>query len=136
KAFRRQFYKLPAALWRLHRSYHDYARAMASYDAILTPVLGHTTPEIGYLSPTIDFDTLFDRLTQYVSFTPLANATGAPAISLPACLNNQGLPLSIQLMGKHGGEQTLLELAFLLEDAAGWPRIDQRPDQLVAGPAP
>ena len=100
---------------------------MASYDAILTPVLGHTTPEIGYLSPTVDFDTLFDRLTQYVSFTPLANATGAPAISLPASLTEQGLPVSIQLMGKHGGEQTLLELAFLLEETMNWPRIDSQP---------
>lgn len=127
KAFRKQFYKLPAALWRLHRSYQDYAHAMASYDAILTPVLGHTTPEIGYLSPTVDFDTLFDRLTQYVSFTPLANATGAPAISLPATLTKQGLPVSVQLMGKHGGEQTLLELAFLLEETMNWPSIDSQP---------
>ncbi|MCL7944126.1 amidase [Marinobacter sp. ATCH36] len=120
KAFRREFYKLPATLWRLRRSYHDYARAMANYDAILTPVLGHTTPEIGYLSPTVDFDTLFDRLTRYVSFTPLANATGAPAISLPAILTGQNLPVSIQLMGRHGGERTLLELAYALEDAVGW----------------
>lgn len=136
KAFRRQFYKLPAALWRLHRSYQDYARAMSGYDAVLTPVLGHTTPEIGYLSPTVDFDTLFDRLTRYVSFTPLANATGAPAIALPAGLDSQGLPISIQLMGRHGGEKTLLELAFALEDASDWPRIDRQPNHLVADSAP
>lgn len=123
KAFRRQFYKLPATLWRLHRSYHDYAGAMAGYDAVLTPVLGHTTPEIGYLSPTVDFDTLFDRLTRYVSFTPLANASGAPAISLPATLDQHNLPVSIQLMGRHGGERTLLELAFALEEAMEWPDI-------------
>jgi len=123
KAFRKQFYKLPAALWRLHRSAADYANAMVDYDAVLTPVLGHTTPEIGYLSPTVEFDTLFDRLTRYVSFTPLANASGAPAISLPSCLDKHGLPVSIQLMGKHGGEQTLLELAFALEDVMDWPKI-------------
>ncbi len=123
KAFRRQFYKLPATLWRLHRSYHDYARAMAGYDAVLTPVLGHTTPEIGYLRPTVDFDTLFDRLTRYVSFTPLANATGAPAISLPATLDQHNLPVAIQLMGRHGEERTLLELAFALEGAMDWPDI-------------
>jgi amidase len=125
KAFRKQFYKLPATLWRLHRSYHDYARAMAVYDAVLTPVLGHTTPEIGYLSPTVDFDTLFDRLTRYVSFTPLANATGAPALSLPASLDRHNLPVAIQLMGRHGGERTLLELAFALEEAMDWPKITQ-----------
>lgn len=83
KMFRRQFWRLPTALWRLKRSWHDYAHAMAGYDAILTPVLGHTTPTLGHLSPDVPFDTLFGRLRQYVSFTPLANATGAPAISIP-----------------------------------------------------
>lgn len=133
KAFRRQFYKLPATLWRLHRSYHEYAKAMVGYDAVLTPVLGHTTPEIGYLSPTVDFNTLFERLTRYVSFTPLANATGAPAISLPATLNLHNLPVSIQLMGRHGGERTLLELAFALEDTMGWPEIAHSNLQVVTG---
>lgn len=132
KAFRRQFYKLPATLWRLHRSYHDYARAMAGYDAVLTPVLGHTTPEIGYLSPTLDFDTLFDRLTRYVSFTPLANASGAPAMSLPATLDQHNLPVSIQLMGRHGGERTLLELAFALEEAMEWPDIADNLQRMTA----
>ena len=135
KAFSKQFYKLPATLWRLHRSSHDYARAMAGYDAVLTPVLGHTTPEIGYLSPTVDFDTLFNRLTRYVSFTPLANATGAPAIALPAGLTDHNLPVSIQLMGRHGGERTLLELAFALEDTMDWPRIGRESLRVAADSA-
>lgn len=135
KAFRKQFYKLPATLWRLHRSCHDYEKAMTGYDAVLTPVLGHTTPEIGYLSPNVAFDTLFDRLTRYVSFTPLANATGAPAISLPAILSGHNLPVSVQLMGRHGGERTLLELAFALEDAMDWPEITHHNLQVVTGSA-
>lgn len=116
RMFRRQFYKLPATLWRLRRSYHDYAKAVAGFDAILTPVLGHTTPEIGYLNPEQDFDTLFERLTRYVSFTPLANATGAPAISVPMGQTENNLPIAVHLMGRHGGEQTLLELAYSLEE--------------------
>ncbi|MEP1214407.1 MAG: amidase [Marinobacter sp.] len=135
KAFRKQFYKLPATLWRLYRSYHDYAEAMVAYDAVLTPVLGHTTPEIGYLAPELEFDTLFDRLTRYVSFTPLANATGAPAISLPATLGRHNLPVSIQLMGRHGEERTLLELAFALEDTMEWPDITLNQCQPMAGSA-
>ncbi|MDI9246030.1 amidase [Marinobacter sp. CHS3-4] len=126
KAFKKRFYRLPAALWRLRRSYHDYARAMAGFDAVLTPVLGHTTPEIGYLSPNVPFEELFERLFSYVSFTPLANTTGAPAIALPGGQTSNGLPIGIQLMGKHGGEKTLLELAFGLEEAQPWPTIPQR----------
>ncbi|HTN35230.1 MAG TPA: amidase family protein, partial [Marinobacter sp.] len=119
--FRKQFYRLPAVLWRLKRSSHDYAKAMKGYDAVLTPVLGHTTPLLGHLSPTVPFDTLFDRLTRYASFTPLANATGAPAISLPMGRTADNLPVSVQLMTNYGDDRTLLELAFALEaDYSPW----------------
>jgi amidase len=113
--FKKQFYRLPAALWRLKRSYNDYAKAIAGFDAVLTPVVGHTTPEIGYLSPSVPFDELFERLFRYVCFTPLANTSGAPAIALPGGLTERNLPIGVHLMGRHGGERTLLELAFALE---------------------
>ncbi|MEC7378209.1 MAG: amidase, partial [Pseudomonadota bacterium] len=119
--FLRQFWRLPAALWRLKRSRQDYARAMAGFDAVLTPVLGHTTPELGYLSPEVPFDTLFERLRRYVSFTPLANATGAPAIALPMGRTADNLPVAVQFMGQHGGERTLLDIAFALEAENPWP---------------
>lgn len=115
RMFRRKCLNLSAALWRLKRSWHDYARHMATFDAVLTPVLGHTTPTLGHFSPTVPFDTLFERLTHYVCFTPLANATGAPAISVPMSLTRDGLPVSIQLMARHGDERTLLEIAYALE---------------------
>lgn len=121
--FRSQFYKLPATLWRLRRCYQEYASAITGFDAILTPVLSHTTPEIGYLSPEQDFDQLFERLTRYVSFTPLANACGAPAIALPMGQTADNLPVSVHLMGQHGGERTLLELAYALEQAQPWPLL-------------
>lgn len=121
--FRRQFWRLPAALWRLKQSRRDYARAMVGFDAVLTPVLGHTTPELGYLSPEIPFDTLFERLRRYVSFTPLANATGAPAITLPMGRTSGNLPVAVQFMGQHGDERTLLDIAFTLEAETPWPSV-------------
>ena len=51
---------------------------------LLSPTLAHVTPEIGWLSPTVEFDVLRARLLDYVAFTPLCNVAGAPAISLPA----------------------------------------------------
>ncbi len=132
--FKQQFWRIPGVLWRLRRSARDYARAMRGYDAVLTPVLGHTTPPLGHLSPTVPFDTLFERLTRYANFTPLANATGAPALSMPAALTLDNLPISVQLMGQHGGERTLLELAYALESEPSWPSL-WRLGQAQAGAA-
>ncbi|WP_291946064.1 amidase family protein [Marinobacter sp.] len=73
------------------------------------------SPKLGHLSPNLPFDTLFDRLTRYANFTPLANVTGAPAISLPMALTPENLPVSVQFMGRHGHDRTLLEIAFGLE---------------------
>lgn len=102
---------------RLRASAKVYARALDPYDAILTPVVAHATPLLGYLSPAQDFEVLFDRLIRYACFSPLNNATGSPAVSLPMGATRSGLPIGVQLMGRHDGERTLLELAYELEAA-------------------
>lgn len=88
---------------------------LTGLDAVLTPTLGHTTPKLGHLNPKIPFEVLFDRLARYANFTPLANVTGSPALSIPMAKTQDNLPISVQLMSKHGDERTLLELAFALE---------------------
>ncbi|HSW14141.1 MAG TPA: amidase, partial [Solimonas sp.] len=121
--YRRQLHKTPLMLYRLRKSRDDYARQFRRYDAVLSPVLAHTTPLLGHLSPEQDFESLFDRLLRYVAFTPLNNAAGSPAISLPMGATAEGLPIGVQLSAAHGAEKTLLELAFELEQAQPWRRI-------------
>ncbi len=111
------------ALRRLRASRAVYAAALRGYDAVLTPVLAHTTPELGHLAPQVPFEQLLQRLTEYASFTPLNNATGSPAISLPLGASSDGLPIGVHLMGAHGAERTLLELAFELEAAHPFRRL-------------
>lgn len=123
RRFRQQFWRLPGALWRLNRASGEYAKAMAGLDAVLTPTLAHTPPLLGHLNPAVPFDTLFERLTEYVGFTPLANVTGAPAIAVPVGVADNNLPLSAHLMGHLGGERTLLELAYQLEAEMPMPAI-------------
>jgi aspartyl-tRNA(Asn)/glutamyl-tRNA(Gln) amidotransferase subunit A len=48
-------------------------------------------------------------------FTVSANLAGVPAISLPAGLSRQGLPIGVQAIGQHFRESQLFQLAFLLE---------------------
>jgi amidase len=114
---------VPGALRRLRGIGPHYARMFARHELVLSPVLAHVTPPLGHLSPTVDFETLIDRLRRYVAFTPLNNIAGTPAISVPAGISENGLPIGVQLSGAHGDERTLLESAFLLEAEQPFPRI-------------
>ncbi|MGW3547754.1 amidase [Janibacter hoylei] len=122
------------ALRRLHRAPLYLARLRATgfaadrlfpaeADLVLTPTLSHTTPRIGHLSGDLDFDTHFARLLDYVGFTPLHNASGQPAISLPLGRTDDGRPIGVMLSARSGQERLLLELAFELEAAAPFARL-------------
>jgi amidase len=116
-------HRTPTALLRLRAVRRTYARWLTEHDVVLSPVLAHTAPQLGHLSPTVPFDELLDRLRSYVSFTPLHNVAGAPALSVPAGLSPEGLPVGVHLSGAHGDERTLLELGYLLEAEQPFPRI-------------
>lgn len=122
--YRKNMLKTPMVLWRLKRTWKEYAASMRRYDAVLSPVLAHTTPELGHLNPEVSFETLLERLLRYVSFTPLHNASGSPAISLPLGADSRGLPIGVMLSAAHGDERTLLELAYALEAEQPFRRID------------
>ena len=111
---------MPFFLYRLKKSYHDYAKMFADMDVdlILTPTLAHTTPKLGHLSMNLEFDEMFPRMTDWACFTPYSNATGAPSISLPMgedLLND--IPIGIMLWANHGREDLLLDISYQLEEA-------------------
>jgi amidase len=121
--FRRHRRQFPGALRRLRGTPRAYARLFARHELVLSPVLAHVTPRIGYLSPTVPFDVLIERLRSYVAYTPLNNIAGSPALSLPLGRTGTGLPIGVHLAAAHGDERTLLEVAFALEADQPWPRI-------------
>ncbi|MFH9350794.1 amidase [Kitasatospora sp. NPDC017646] len=123
RSFRAEFPRTPGALRRLRRAEAVYAGIFREHDAILSPVLAHTAPPIGHLSPNVAFDELVERLLRYVAFTPVNNVTGGPGIALPAGAAPSGLPIGVHLSAAHGQERVLLELAFALEADRPWRRI-------------
>jgi len=120
---RRNMHRLPLALMRLRGARRHTARFARTYDVVLTPTLSHETPPIGYLDPTVDYQQIIDRLEDWVAFTPLQNVTGEPAISLPLAESANGLPVGMMLSAAMGAEVRLLELAYELEAARPWARI-------------
>jgi amidase len=123
---RRNLHRLPLALLRLSRTRRYTARLTRTYDLVMTPTLADETPQIGYLDPMADYEQIIDRLQDWVAFTPLQNVTGEPAISLPLALSSNGLPVGTMFTAPLGHEARLLELAYELEDARPWARIDEQ----------
>jgi amidase len=111
--------KLAQAVAGLKRAEASYAGIFPGLDIVLTPTLAKPPVKIGELAPTLPFEK-FLAIQDYVAYTPLINAAGAPAISLPLGWSKSGLPIGAHFSAKAGDEQTLLELAFELEQTKPW----------------
>ena len=119
----RNLHRVPLAVARLRRLRKATDRFYQDYDILLTPTLAEETPRVGHLDPTADYGQVIDRLREWVAFTPLQNATGEPAISLPLARSANGMPVGMMLSAPIGHERRLLELAYELEEARPWPLI-------------
>ncbi|MEV8596296.1 amidase [Streptomyces sp. NPDC052012] len=123
-SYLRDWRRTPGVLRRLKRTREAYAAAFRGHDLLLSPVLAHTTPPIGHLSPTVPYPTLIERILAYVAFTPVDNVVGTPSMSVPAASTTaDGLPIGVMFSGRPGSERKLLEIAFALEAERPFRRI-------------
>ncbi|HUC69811.1 MAG TPA: Asp-tRNA(Asn)/Glu-tRNA(Gln) amidotransferase subunit GatA [Stellaceae bacterium] len=90
----------------------DFAEAFERVDCILAPTAPSAAFVIGENSD--------DPVAMYLNdvFTVPANLAGLPAISIPAGLSSDGLPLGLQMIGRAFDEETVLRVAGVLETAA------------------
>ncbi|MEZ4524970.1 MAG: Asp-tRNA(Asn)/Glu-tRNA(Gln) amidotransferase subunit GatA [Desulfobacterales bacterium] len=90
----------------------DFHKAFAACDVIVSPVAPTPAFPIG--------ENTDDPLTMYLSdvFTLSANLAGIPGMSVPCGFSKQGLPIGLQIMGPHFGEETMLRAAYNFEQAA------------------
>lgn len=100
----------------------DFAEAFLRCDAIVTPTSPTTAFKLG--------EKIQDPLQMYLSdiYTISVNLAGLPALSLPCGFDSTGLPIGLQIIGKHFDEPTVLRLAYAYEQSTGWhetkPRIE------------
>lgn len=101
-----------------------------SVDVLLTPGLASTAiaAEGGYGGGALR---AFNMAARFTPWTPAFNLTGQPAIAVPAGLGSDGLPLSVQLIGRLGAEDVLYSLAGQIEAARPW--AQQRPPVSAEG---
>jgi amidase len=96
-------------------------RQFARFDAVMTPALAMTPRPIGWYDST-DGERNFAQQVQYTPFTSFANVSGLPAITLPVYQTDAGIPMGVQLIGRPGGEATLLAIGAQLERRLQWER--------------
>lgn len=113
-------YQYLMAIAYLQQVTRGVAAFMSRYDVLLTPTLGDVPLPLGELGPDADPNAASMRAASYVPFTPLANITGQPAMSVPLYWTEGGLPVGAHFVGRAGEEATLLRLAAQLEAARPW----------------
>lgn len=112
---------------RLKASTAKFEEAMGSLDVILTPTMAHLPPVLGHLGAALPYDVVFPRVIDWIGFPPLANANGAPAISIPMGHDAESnLPVGMMFSGHFGDDGLLLRLALQLEHARPFPTLDPR----------
>ena len=99
----------------------EFLQALKTVDVIATP----TTSYPAYPLKGCSSQSFMRSLTRPVSLT------GLPALSVPCGFASQGLPVSIQLIGRAWSESSVLRTAYAYEQAAGWHR--RRPPICAGG---
>jgi amidase len=109
-------------LWKMMECNNSVTRAfgrlMEDYDLLLTPTLAIRVPLANgpySLLREEELDPWVARLADACRYTMPGNETGMPAISVPAGLDRDGLPIGVQLHGNFAREDLLLQVAAQIE---------------------
>lgn len=92
--------------------------AFAPFDAVLTPALALPPQPVGWYDRN-DAAKGFSQQVRYAPYSSFVNVAGLPAIVLPVTVDASGHPVSVQLIGRPGGEATIIALAAELERRVG-----------------
>ncbi len=87
----------------------DFQNAFSKVDAIISP----TTPTGAFKTGEMTNSPI--EMYKSDTLTIPANLAGIPALSIPAGLDSQGLPIGLQIMGNHFQEQKILNIALSVE---------------------
>jgi amidase len=92
----------------------ELAKMFTQVDVIAAPIM----PWVGVRYDQLD--KLFEELTTFGRYCGPYNMSGSPTITFPVGSNAIGLPLAMQLIGRHLGEPTLLKAAHAYQQATDW----------------
>lgn len=112
------------------------ARFMDRFELLITPTLAVSPFPAGIDDPA-EIAGCAVRPGDWAPFPVIANLTGQPAISVPAGWTDDGLPVGLQIIGRHLDDATVLRAAAAFEEARPWahrwPTLVQAGPRLAAG---
>jgi aspartyl-tRNA(Asn)/glutamyl-tRNA(Gln) amidotransferase subunit A len=95
------------------------AAFMQKYDLLLTPTLACAPFQLHIQGPEKIEGRMVDRF-EWLNFTYPLNLTGQPAASIPAGFTRDGLPIGLQIIGRHLDDPTVLRASARFEEARPW----------------
>ncbi len=115
---------------------NHYAEMFARHDAriLITPTLGCEAFPHGSIHPhKIDDTHIKLPWLDWASFLYDANLAGMPACAIPMGFGDEGLPLSLQIIGPTGSDYEVLRVAEAIEKLIGWDNSIVTPDNSNLG---
>jgi amidase len=109
-----------SAIQQFHTVARSMQNAMVDADIVLTPTLTQLPAPLGWLAMQGTLQSFRERVATYATFLAVINASGQPAANVPLAWTSNGLPVGIQLIGKFGRDDQVMQLSAQLEDAAPW----------------
>ena len=116
--------ELLQAKYQLAESLMPLKKFNQKIDMFLTPSLAQLPVSIGHLRGDDDFEYFNKKNIEFSPFTSLFNQTGQPAMTIPIDTTPDGLPISIQLAGHLFDDYRLLQLAYAIEQANPFSRLN------------
>jgi amidase len=100
--------------------YHRMREFMATYDFLIAPVAQVLPFDVRIPYVTAIDGVRFETYLDWMKSCYLITATGAPAMSVPCGFSERGLPVGLQIVGRHRQEFELLQMAYAFEQATGY----------------
>ena len=104
----------------------EFLEALRDVDALVTPTMPYPAHRVDTTAPEGDMRSLVRPVS----------LTGLPALALPCGFTREGLPVSLQLIGRAWAEGTLLRIGYAYEQATAWYAQRPPPSASHLAPAP
>lgn len=91
---------------------------LQTVDMLLCPAMPTPPMPVEDFSPQATFPE--ERAPALLAFTAPMDLSGSPTVTVPCGFSEDGLPLGMQLVGRHGEEGTILQAAHAYEQATEW----------------